>query len=90
MRCGFLTHEKYIILSLSSSKQATIVSPKLIPLANPFQRPACGRQREQAEADQMEERSSSFFALQFELNGMSLLDHLSKMERLLSADIADV
>jgi hypothetical protein len=36
----------------------------------------------------MEEQSSSFFTLQFPLNGMGLLDRLSKMKRLLSVSIA--
>ncbi|HEY4386248.1 MAG TPA: hypothetical protein VGN34_17460 [Ktedonobacteraceae bacterium] len=36
----------------------------------------------------MEEPSSSFFALQFTLNEIALLDRLSKMKHLLSAYIA--
>jgi len=64
-------------------------SPKAIPLANPFQRSPCGGRGEETEDDQMEERSRSLFALQRELKGMGLLDRLSKMEHLLSGDIAD-
>ncbi len=64
------------------------LSPKVIPLANPAQRLPCGRHREQTEADLMEEQSSSIFTLQFPLNGMGLLDRLSKMKRLLSVSIA--
>jgi hypothetical protein len=62
-------------------------SPPLILLANPSQRPPCGRHREQTEADQMEKQLSAFFTLQFTLNGMDLLESLSKMKRLLSAYI---
>jgi hypothetical protein len=49
-------------------------------LANPSQWSHCRRHREKTEADLMEEQSSSFFTLQFMLNGMGLLDRLSKMK----------
>jgi hypothetical protein len=42
----------------------------------------------QCEADLMEERSSSFYTLQLTLNGMGILDSLSKMKCLFGAYIA--
>jgi hypothetical protein len=61
-----------------------------IPLANPSQRPICGRHRKQTEADLMEEHSSSFLPLQFTLNWMGILDSFSKLKRLLCVYIAGV
>src|ERR1022692_4867802 len=64
-------------------------SASSIPLANPSQRPHCGRHREQTEADGMEEQSGSFLALQFMLTFLSLLDSLSLLKYLLGGSIAN-
>jgi hypothetical protein len=61
----------------------------LIPLANPSQRPHCGRHREQTEADGMEEQSGSFLALQFTLTFLNKLDNLSLLKYLLGGSIAN-
>ena len=59
-----------------------------IPLANPFQRPRYEGQKENAEADQMDERSGSFFPSTIQLKRMSLLVMRSKRKQPLRVSIA--